>query len=653
MTNKKAFTSFLILFILTSCLYTPSQGTRDASHQKKADSPQKVEDDKDSNWSQINKLETVSPRVLLTQIVDPETSYFKNKVSIPKNYNGFLYIAGLNLETVADKHLKVIFKFGRDREPIEIPATISMASGLTPDSSIRVLTLDMSERPFSQIRLLYDLYDYSDVNEEKLNSDKDIYCRGLRIEDDPTFNQTAQNPSCDQTNERCFYAYAKVKDSGLYKKTAMSGVTQYVSTAPSEPQMDISKTDFSLTKTNLSDLLVRNTALLKKCLPNNGKVDYYVESHTSNLFSSSTDFYGLYLYPTTGRYASLGQTLVHTIENDQLVEYVYWGPYRNLHESSWEISGDAIYSSSTTSYGIYDYFESKDNKKYGFNSFLYPRATKLNINPNVDHYSSDISVLTTSQLRTKKSLSLFGGDTTWMDGCNKRVTNYDSYTGEGIQSCNVTAQIELVGIDNQNKESQSISLSSEIKLQLLRSSKKDYAGRELIYQSMKACTSSRTCGDNECCYNQRCWSKEVVSKCPEESTGRQNLDIGKVCSSDFECTSLCCNGATGRCAVHNNTFETPVLCSKNPGESCVASEWCRKENVKTCIIVSTGKSVDRKPTCSLRCYNVVQTGNCIDSYCVSPEQPSVPSFNPYDPDCSGAQAPPLPMSIPQTSQTNN
>src|SRR5690606_25996678 len=125
------------------------------------------------------------------------------------------------------------------------------------------------------------------------------------------------------------------------------------------------------------------------------------------------------------------------------------------------------------------------------------------------------------------------GDTDWMDGCNKRVSTFDSYANETIASCNVVATIEILATDNSGQEIV-LNTSSKVKLQLSRASTKNYDGQEVLYSSLNSCTNSSACGGNECCFNSRCWSKEIVSQCLEEVDIIGNLATGEVCSSDYE-----------------------------------------------------------------------------------------------------------------------
>ena len=90
----------------------------------------------------------------LIHLIDPIEGTFHKKVTIPKNYNGHFYISGLNITALNDYHVSVRFKFGRELESITIPATVSRAPGLTPQTDIQVLALDLKDRPFSKLRLL-------------------------------------------------------------------------------------------------------------------------------------------------------------------------------------------------------------------------------------------------------------------------------------------------------------------------------------------------------------------------------------------------------------------------------------------------------------------------------------------------------------------
>ena len=170
----------------------------------------------------------------------------------------------------------------------------------------------------------------------------------------------------------------------------------------------------------------------------------------------------------------------------------------------------------------------------------------------------------------------------------------------------------------------------------------DYQGNEVLYSSMKTCTNSQACGAGECCYNSRCWAKSLVTRCLEDVESTGNGGTGAVCSSDYECSSLCCNSSTGRCSVHVNNSQDQVLCSKSPGQTCVTKEWCRRDYVNTCYIVKTGISETGKQNCEIRCYQIPTFGDCVNGSCVPPQTPAMPMIDETVSDsCKDAIDPPL------------
>src|SRR5690606_3408071 len=73
------------------------------------------------------------PRVELRHLIQPNlqgTSRFSNgtglngggsyvtKLTLPKNYAGFLYLAGINITSLMSNHVTVRFRFGVNRHPI-------------------------------------------------------------------------------------------------------------------------------------------------------------------------------------------------------------------------------------------------------------------------------------------------------------------------------------------------------------------------------------------------------------------------------------------------------------------------------------------------------------------------------------------------------
>lgn len=577
----------------------------------------------------------VNGRSELRHIIDPETGTYKTKVTLPKNYDGLLYISGLNITSLNDKLISVRFRFGREREEVIIPATIGRASGIIPQTDVEVLILDLESKPFEDLRLLYDLFDYNDYDtnddgtefgsgddfsEPTTNiRDSGLYCRGLRLEDDPTFTISSTNDKCDSAGETCLYAYAKIKDSGLY----YSDNGNLTAINPTEPQVDIESNGYA----NQSQ-----GELLKKCLPD---VDH--KASVQNVLQTTT--------------ASSSTTKVAYGDTAYTNTFTYLGPYRALNRSFWEISGEAVFSDmsagGTEPSGLFQAVlnnapintvgDPNGKSQAGQKSFLFPRAGKMDLQPNLEYVGyTDL----TNQLTTERSIRslVAAGKSEFMDGCNLRVSNYDEVRNEGISSCNVTASIDLIYTDPETSELITLTSSKDIKLQLTRASQIDFDGNEVNYSALKKCTNSNACGANECCFNERCWSKSLVSQCLEDQPGEGNLSIGESCSTDFQCSSLCCSSTSNTCSVHNPLNER--FCSKSPGQQCVTKEFCRKENIYTCFIVKTGVSAQGAVTCTRRCYNVPTFGECTDGICVPPPSPPVPTFDPNDPDCSQAIDPP-------------
>lgn len=561
-------------------------------------------------------------RAELRHIVDPFDGTYKTKVTIPKNFTGLLYLSGLNFTSLAGKLVSARFRFGRELEPVVIQGTIGRAPGITPQTDIEVLILDFQDRPFENIRLLYDMYDYNDYRSDinPLLEDKEpttdprnsgLYCRGLRLEHDPTFSSSSTNPNCDTAGNKCLYSYAKIVDSGLVVKSSGLALN------PSEPQIDIDGNGYSLDSVDNA---------LKKCLPDNnnaGNLNAALNTSVAGALGFGLDI-SPNIFPE-----------IHT----------YRGPFRPIASGDWQISGGAILSDVTSaSYpsGLFQFSMNSNpanTDEYadgGYRSFMFPRAGKMPLAAGVDYLGDPTDPF---GLKTVSTI-LTSGDSGYMGGCNMRVTNYDSFANEHIGSCNVSATVELIYTNPETNHEEVLTSSTAVKLQLTRASLTDFQGREVLYSSMKSCSTSRTCGSNECCFNSRCWGKDLVTQCLEDVPVQGNRGVGEVCNSDFECSSLCCNQSTGACAVHVNTSQDRVLCSKSPGQSCVMKEYCREENVSTCFIVKTGVDAQGQQLCALRCYNVPTFGDCVNGICIPPAVPQVPDFDPANPDCSAAIDPP-------------
>jgi hypothetical protein len=443
-----------------------------------------------------------------------------------------------------------------------------------------------------------------------------LYCRGLFLEHDPTFSDLGgETGECDSSSDTCFYAYAKIGDSLLYNSGGYTSI-------PTMAQVDHSGNVYSTDSSSYDG---------KRCLP-----DSVSMSDLKLVLNSSS----------IGDNTTLG--LSDTVSMRDGTSLFYKGPFRLFNFGEWEIKGDALFSliddGSDSPKGIFQsYLGSTQTPLYGYRSFLFPRAGKMDLKKGTQYVGLSSTTLASAS-RAINALTA-SGSTELMDGCNIRVSKHDSFTNEGLSSCNVTATIELISLDPKTGVEQKILKvpNKTLKLQVIRPSLLDYTGREVLYEALKTCTNSRDCKNDECCFNQRCWSKRIVTQCREDIKDQGNLNVGESCGSDFQCSSLCCSGSTKVCAPHVNNFtdKYKVLCSKSPGQTCVAQDWCQKVDLRKCLVVKTGISVTGKQECGLRCYNVPTFADCRDGMCVPPRPFSVPAFDPLDPNrCNSAIDPP-------------
>ena len=432
------------------------------------------------------------------------------------------------------------------------------------------------------------------------------------MEHDPTFKGSATNSKCDAAGEKCLYGYAKVIDSGIVDMTTGTDIAL----VPESTQIDFSKKGY------IFDSEANN---LEKCLPDNNNLANLksVIGALSIGANGTSVFYNDLITMTTG------------------TTYKYQGPFRIVGQSDWEIEGAAMFSkvsSSVEASGLFQESHSNLNPAQGYKSFLYPREAKLDLIADVEYFGSE----TPGDVKTITKL-ITSGESQFMNGCNYRTANYDKVTGEGAHSCNITATIELITTDKTT--GQEVSLleipESTLKLQIVRPSLTNFRGEEVLFTSLKNCKNNNACGSRECCFNERCWGRELVSQCLEDRPIIGQRQIGENCNSDLQCSSLCCNSSTGVCAVHQTIGANPVLCSKSPGQSCLTREFCRLENIQTCFIVKTTKTATGAQECALRCYNTPTFGTCRNGVCLPPTPPLVPSFDSTNPDCSSAIDPPL------------
>jgi hypothetical protein len=564
----------------------------------------------------------MSQMVELSHFVDPFDGSYKKKLTLPKNFKGNLYLSGLNVSSLASKLIKVRFNFGRERQAVVLDATLARAPGIIPNTAIQVLVVDMNLIPFANMRLGYDLYDYNDYGTTAAPTaldvvtdprDSGLYCRGLLLEDDPTFAQGGGSicngvlpapvpPALTSAPAAvCKYAYAKVTDATL----------QYPVTTPG-----------NIPATVMYDKIPTQSLVWGALDP----APNVSASFMSNMCLPDLNYAGF--SPGIFSFAAMAAGLPSGLK--------FNFPYRHINFVEWQLSGLAVYSpfglyvdKGYTSFSQIDpliegfYNGSTIGQRY--QSLLFPRAGKLLLGPNVNYYGSDTKFSARSQLISDAS-----GTTQYVDGCNLRVMNIDPVTNEGIGSCNVSANIEVFYMNASGQEVL-ITKDNTLKLQLVRPSTKDYLGKEVLTSAFKSCTSSTTCGSNECCYNSRCWSKDLVTQCVDQLPLVGNQVIGANCRSDYECSSLCCNLSSGSCAPHNPNAPVPNFCAKSPGQQCVAKEFCRKDFVNLCKVtrVPGVYNPNGSQVCSLRCAPVETFGTCLESgvisTCVPPPTPVIPT----------------------------
>lgn len=578
--------------VLTSCLDNQGMRSKTAKATTKLTGSGSSGNNAIPDTSTTDDSTVMSQKVELTHLVDPFDGTYKKKVTIPKNYKGNIYLAGLNVTALQDKIIKVRFNFGIDRQSITMAATVARAPGIIPKTDIQVLVVDMNTKPLSKMRLGYDLFDYTDYSDpakEPVTNPRDggLYCRGLLLEDDPTFPATST--TCSTSSDKCLYTYAKITDATLYDNA--TGLT----TTPTRPQIWTESSG------------VRNpsitAATTSMCLPDHE--DY-------------TAFNDLF-----------GTAMAGLNYNDLVLGARYRGPYRAINTAAWKIQGAAIFNST---YGLFEINNSPLDPYTGFRSLIFPRAGKMQLNQGVNYFGSADRFGIRSSMTADST-----GTSKYVDGCNLRVSYYNPVTSESISSCNVNSSIEVF----YEKDGKEVNITTDkgIKLQVIRPSATDYEGKEVLGSAFKSCENSSSCGSSECCFNSRCWSKELVTQCVDQLPIIGNQGVGAACTTDYECSSLCCNSGTGTCAPHNPNGTAPAYCAKTTGQRCVAKEFCAPTTINVCkkvkIPIEPGK-----PGCMIRCTPTSTYGSCTSGYCVQPPTPAVPAFDETDPDvCVGAVDP--------------
>lgn len=619
-TNHKFLVSILSILLLAGCI-NPASDVRTDTQENVASG--------DGGGGAIPGSTNTSipvstqPVVEILHLIEPDLDDNQNsgdyvrKMTLPKNYQGNLYLAGINIGSLGDRIIKVRFKFGRRTQSatIEVPAIVASAPGLVQGTSIQVLILDLSNQPFRNINLLYDLYDYNEYSFDGItsplalteaiqdNKDSNLYCRGLDLEDDETFSGSIAS-GCINSGEKCLYSYAKVKDKGLIEIFSSGPVPEL----PITPTLAQIEEDISTSYYQDSD-----TALLSRCLPD----------------EPPKNMSGQYSFEL-GTIASINYVFndIFSVQNINGTQYRFDGPYRLLDTTQWKIGGDAIIGAN----GIFRDTLFTGSTETGFKSNLFPRYTRFNLASGVEHLSS-------TNVDGAKSVNTLGspGLTEWMDGCNKRVRTYESTTKENYGSCNVSATIEVIAITDSGSE-EVVTITDEVKLQLVSRDAHFNERDDVLDYNYNSCSSSSQCGSSECCFNNRCWQEPIVSQCADETQSYGQLQIGSSCNTDLQCSSLCCNQSTGRCAPHNDDNK----CGKSDGQFCIAKEWCQEYSIAKYYIINTGTDGAGATTCRQRAFFYLEHGDCVSNVsgsagrCQAPVQENPINFNSSSPDCSSA-----------------
>ena len=567
-------------------------------------------------------VDILEPEIRLLHIIDPYDGNYKSKVTISKNFSSVLMIAGLNLDQLKkESEIWVRMRFGKDLSPIELPALIASTPlpGLTSTATIDVIQVDLNRAPLASIKLLYHLYDYNQYEtEDEPVTDPfhgRLFCRALSLTHDPTFQQSSTTSTCSRPGAQCLYSYAQVYDQGPYNNG--------VGIIPTEKQ-------FALNSSGIygDDNMQQ---LSRKCLADNAD-DTFTWGSTFTIPSSGV----------TGPIIPNTSTGTNT-------SYEYRGPYRPSQTRDWQITGGAVAKADNEGsfWGLFERWQFPLDPATGFYSLKFPRAGRVKIRQNVEYIGLDTSPTVTSHLTRSLSSITPGEDMTQlMDGCNLRVHHWNRDTNEGIESCTVTALLEVGTKDPDTDQFLIVHNASDprLKIQLVRkTSKSSLNPDDLIHFNFPTCSSNNDCGSDECCYNRRCWSNSIVSQCSYTPSSEQ-LSIGQRCSNDLSCESICCAADTGRCSSHDGQQS---LCSKPVGTSCIADDFCAQitqtqyRKIKTGIAPKTGRI-----TCAYRPFNVRVFARCIRSlgssqgFCQAPPHQPPPTFDPANVDCSDAQDPP-------------
>jgi hypothetical protein len=555
---------------------------------------------------------------------------YVRKLTLPKNYAGLLYVGGINIGSLNQQFNSVRFTFGTSkvaRESITVPATVARAPGISPNTNINVLVLDLTSRPFGNLRMLYDLYDYKDYSlpgatAVTSNRDPNLYCRALDLVDDATFDGQGfcDGKAADNSPlaEQCLYTYADVADRALVKGHGAAGVES----VPTVTQMDVGSAGYYAQTPN---------NLLNRCLPDKAvsgaSPTIIAQGVTASTRVDNLSFTGAGTGVLIQRNASGAAIFTQNVE--------YRGPFRPMNVGNWGITGNAVFGP----YGLFDMTPPAGAFATQIagplhRSKMFPRFAKI---PSVVGKSYLQTVLA-GDTKTVTTMPVTG-TTELVDGCNARINSVNN--GEHVGSCTATAKIEILNIEN--GVTKVIAETNDVVLQLVRGTQIAGENNEYLYGNFRICENNSQCGGNECCFNKRCWSEDLVAQCLDDSTTQGQAPAGAACTSDLECGSLCCNSSTGRCAVHDTSLTPPITCGKPDGQFCISDEWCQKTVIWTRHLVQTGFDAQGQLTCAYRDFAKETHGRCRAqsgglSICIPPLPGVDPnSPKPSNPDCSTAK----------------
>ncbi len=469
-----------------------------------------------------NAVPDVNNTKKLIGFYDEETDSFSEKLSIAKDFQGIVYLDVENIKLLKEKLLFIRINFGMNSEnPVELP--LSYLSKTIAGVEKDVLALSIPSKNFFTVPLDYQLFDYSEGAAAGYNAfHKDVYCRGLRVEQDPTSNFT----SCSKGDEICKYTYAKVLDQGLFHEQTSTFIQ------PSE--LTVSHDESRTYELNLDPINLR------RCLTDDQKV--FVKNQELNI----------------GELISL---------DDE--SYRFKGAFKAVDPSNWGIQAEARWGK----FGIFQQeYSGGKSIELGFKSNLFPRVGKI-VNRTNRYYLGSKNRLDKKIVTNFTDTSDASALSDWVDGCNLRVLSEDSL-GTNIGSCNVSSDIQIFYKDGSEEviiySNAALAQAGQVKLQIVNNIQTN-----IDVKDFNACFGDGGCSSSSCCHDGRCWDKEKYKNqfCKPANSGKTT---GQACATDTECLSACCigseTGAAGVCA------DKTTSCQRQVGEICIHSDACVGES---------------------------------------------------------------------------